>query len=84
VLLAIDIQVDFFFIKGCQEHTEAYKMMNFSTWLTFSLLMTAIAYALFGARVFLLMRQRCLTHIQNKATAAILFIAGGMLACSEK
>jgi len=86
-------------------------MMNFSTWLTFFLLMTAIAYppgpmtmfsmsssvqngfyrtlpaiayALFGAKVFLWLRQRCLTHIQNKATAAILFLAGGMLACSKK
>jgi homoserine/homoserine lactone efflux protein len=29
-------------------------------------------------------KKRCLTHIQNKATAVILFIAGGMLACSEK
>ncbi len=45
---------------------------------------SAIAYALFGARVFLWLRQRCLTHIQNKITAAILFLAGGMLACSEK
>jgi homoserine/homoserine lactone efflux protein len=45
---------------------------------------SAVAYALFGARVFLWMRQRCLTHIQSKATAVILFLAGGMLACSEK
>ncbi len=45
---------------------------------------SAIAYALFGAKVFLWMKQRCLTHIQNKATAVILFLAGGLLACSEK
>lgn len=45
---------------------------------------SAIAYALFGAKVFLWMRQRSLTHIQNKVTAVILFLAGGMLACSEK
>ncbi len=45
---------------------------------------SAIAYALFGAKVFLWMKQRSLTHIQNKATAVILFLAGGMLACSEK
>lgn len=45
---------------------------------------SAIAYALFGAKVFLWMRQRCLTHIQSKATAVILFLAGGKLACSKK
>ncbi len=45
---------------------------------------SAIAYALFGAKVFLWMRQRCLTHIQSKATAVILFLAGGLLACTEK
>ena len=45
---------------------------------------SAIAYALFGARVFMWMKQRGLTHIQNKATAVILFLAGGLLACSEK
>ncbi len=45
---------------------------------------SAVAYALFGAKVFLWMRQKCLTHIQNKVTAVILFLAGGLLACSEK
>ena len=45
---------------------------------------SAVAYALFGAKVFLWMRKKSLTHIQSKATAAILFLAGGMLACSEK
>jgi len=45
---------------------------------------SAIAYVLFGVKALLWMRQRCLTHIQNKATAVILFLAGGMLVCSEK
>ncbi len=45
---------------------------------------SAIAYALFGARVFRWMRHKGLTHIQNRVTAVILFIAGGILACSEK
>jgi homoserine/homoserine lactone efflux protein len=45
---------------------------------------SAIAYALFGAKVFHWMNQRGLTHIQNKATAVILFLAGGLLACSRK
>ena len=45
---------------------------------------SAVAYALFGANVFLWMRKRNLTHIQSKVTAAILLLAGGMLACSEK
>jgi homoserine/homoserine lactone efflux protein len=45
---------------------------------------SAAAYALFGAKVFLWMRKRKLTHIQNKVTAAILFLAGGMLAFSKK
>ena len=45
---------------------------------------SAIAYALFGAKVFLWMRERHLTHIQNKTTAVILFLAGGILACSKK
>ena len=45
---------------------------------------SAIAYALFGANVFRWMKQRCLTHVQHKVTAVILFLAGGMLACSEK
>ena len=45
---------------------------------------SALAYALFGAKVFRWMRERSLTHVQNKVTAAILFLAGGILACSEK
>ena len=45
---------------------------------------SAVAYALFGARVFHWMHQKRLTHIQSKVTAAILFLAGGILACSEK
>ena len=45
---------------------------------------SAVAYALFGARVFQWLRRRALTHIQHRATAVILFLAGGMLACSEK
>jgi homoserine/homoserine lactone efflux protein len=45
---------------------------------------SAIAYALFGAKVFLWMRQKHLSHIQNKVTAGILLVAGGMLACSQK
>lgn len=45
---------------------------------------SALAYALFGARIFRWMRQRGLIHIQSKATAVILFIAGGLLAGSEK
>ena len=45
---------------------------------------SAVAYAIFGARVFHWMRQRSLTHVQNKVTAVILFLAGGLLACSKK
>jgi len=45
---------------------------------------SATAYALFGAKVFRWMRQRRLTHVQNKVTAVILFLAGGMLAVSKK
>ena len=45
---------------------------------------SAIAYALFGANVFRWMRQRGLTHVQNRVTAVILLLAGGILACSDK
>ena len=45
---------------------------------------SAIAYALFGANLFLWMRERRLTHVQNKITALILFLAGGILAFSKK
>lgn len=45
---------------------------------------SAVAYALFGAKVFHWLRQRCLTHIQTRVTAVILFLAGGLLAVSRK
>jgi len=45
---------------------------------------SAISYALFGARVFRWLHKRCLTHIQSRVTAVILFCAGGMLAVSDK
>ena len=45
---------------------------------------SALAYALFGARVFNWMRKRRLETLQNKITAGILFAAGGILALSEK
>jgi len=45
---------------------------------------SALAYALFGARVFKWMRQRQLTTLQNRVTAVILFLAGGILAISKK
>lgn len=45
---------------------------------------SALAYALFGARVFRWMRKRRLERLQNRITAGILFAAGGMLAFSEK
>ena len=45
---------------------------------------SAISYALFGARVFRWMREKGLTDVQNKVTAVILFLAGGILACSKK
>jgi len=45
---------------------------------------SAVVYALFGAKAFLWIRQRQLTNIQNKITAAILFFAGGILAISKK
>ncbi len=45
---------------------------------------SAVVYALFGAKAFLWIRQRALTNIQNKITAIILFLAGGILAVSKK
>ncbi|HSL61060.1 MAG TPA: LysE family translocator [Desulfotignum sp.] len=45
---------------------------------------SALAYALFGARVFEWLRQRNLARIQNRITAVILFCAGGILAVSRK
>ncbi|MEX1297429.1 MAG: LysE family translocator [Desulfotignum sp.] len=45
---------------------------------------SAMAYALFGARVFRWLRQRNLTRVQNRITAVILFCAGGILAVSKK
>jgi len=45
---------------------------------------SAVAYALFGAKAFLWIRQHRLTNIQNKITAIILFFAGGILAVSKK
>ncbi|MGE4293141.1 MAG: LysE family translocator [Desulfovibrio sp.] len=45
---------------------------------------SALSYALFGARTFCWLRKRCLTHIQSRVTAVILFFAGGLLAVSEK
>ena len=45
---------------------------------------SAFAYALFGAKVYQWMRDRNLTSVQNKVTAAILFLAGGILAVSKK
>jgi len=45
---------------------------------------SAVVYALFGAKAFLWIRQRRLTNLQNKITAIILFLAGGILAASKK
>lgn len=45
---------------------------------------SAIAYALFGAKVYQWMYKRDLTRIQNKVTAFILFLAGGILAISRR
>ncbi len=45
---------------------------------------SAVSYALFGARVFHWLRRKCLSHLQNKATALILLCAAGVLATSEK
>ena len=45
---------------------------------------SALAYALFGARVFKWLRQRNLAQVQNRVTAVILFCAGGILAVSRK
>lgn len=45
---------------------------------------SALMYALFGARVFLWMREKGTERLQNKITAGILFVAGGVLALSKK
>ena len=45
---------------------------------------SAVSYALFGARIFYWMHNRGLAHVQNKITAMVLFVAGGMLATSER
>jgi homoserine/homoserine lactone efflux protein len=45
---------------------------------------SAMAYALFGARVFKWLRRRNLARVQNRVTAVILFCAGGILAVSKK
>lgn len=45
---------------------------------------SAIAYALFGAKVFTWMYRKGIAHIQNRVTAIVLFVAGGMLAATEK
>jgi len=45
---------------------------------------SAVSYALFGARVFAWMYERGLGGVQNKVTAVVLFLAGGVLAVSEK
>lgn len=45
---------------------------------------SALAYALFGARVFKWLRQKNLARIQNRVTAAILFCAGRILAFCKK
>ena len=45
---------------------------------------SAVAYALFGARVFRWLQARHLERIQTRMTAAILFAAGGLLALSRK
>lgn len=45
---------------------------------------SALSYALFGARVFCWMQKRQLETLQNRVTAVILFLAGGILSISEK
>lgn len=45
---------------------------------------SAVVYALFGARAFSWMRKKGYAHVQNKITAVVLFLAGGILAVSEK
>lgn len=45
---------------------------------------SAVAYALFGAKIFRWMQARHLERLQTRITAAILFTAGGLLALSRK
>jgi len=45
---------------------------------------SALSYALFGARTFRWLQRKCLTHIQTRITAVILFAAAGLLAASRK
>ncbi|QGY39923.1 LysE family translocator [Pseudodesulfovibrio cashew] len=54
--------------------------------VTFAVLQlsSAVSYALFGARVFTWLHRRGLAHVQNRITAVVLFLAGGMLAVSER
>ena len=47
-------------------------------------LSSAVSYALFGARVFAWMHRKGLAHVQSKVTAVVLFLAGGMLAASDR
>lgn len=47
-------------------------------------LSSAFSYALFGAQAFAWLRSRGLAHIQNRATAVVLFLAGGALAIGER
>jgi homoserine/homoserine lactone efflux protein len=47
-------------------------------------LSSAVAYALFGTRVFTWMHRKGLAHVQNRVTAVVLFLAGGLLAVSRK
>lgn len=53
---------------------------------TFSVsqLSSAVVYALFGARAFTWMYNKGFAHAQNRITATVLFLAGGMLAVSRK
>jgi threonine/homoserine/homoserine lactone efflux protein len=44
----------------------------------------AVAYALFGARIFGWLEQRHLEKLQTRVTAGILFTTGGLLAVSHK
>lgn len=45
---------------------------------------SAVSYALFGAQIFTWMHRKGIAHIQNRVTAVVLFVAGGMLAATEK
>ncbi|MGE4506236.1 MAG: LysE family translocator [Desulfovibrionaceae bacterium] len=47
-------------------------------------LSSAAAYALFGARVFTWLQRKGLAHVQHRVTALILFLAGGMLAATDR